>query len=52
MKASGTTGEEPVIDCDDKSLTAIEGGGLHDVFDHYVQPGKACQHHWYLCQSA
>jgi len=31
MKASDLTGEEPVIDHDDKSLTAIEGGGLRDV---------------------
>jgi len=28
MKASGLTGEEPVVDRDDKSLTAIEGGGF------------------------
>jgi len=28
MKASGLTGEEPVVDHDDKSLTAIEGGGF------------------------
>jgi len=48
MKASDLTGEEPVIDHNDKSLTAIEGGGLHDVIDHYEQPSKACQHHWYL----
>jgi len=52
MKASGLTGKEPVIYRDDKSLTAIEGGGLHDVIDHYIQPSKACQHHWYLRQSA
>jgi len=48
MKASGVTGEELVIDHNDKSLTTIEGGGLCDVTDHYVQPSKACQHHWYL----
>jgi len=51
MKASGLTEEKPVIDCDDKSLTVIEGSGLHDVIDHYVQPSKTCQHHWYLCWS-
>jgi len=28
MKASGLTGEEPVINRDNKSLTAIEGGGF------------------------
>jgi len=51
MKASGLTREEPVIDRDDKSLTTIEGSGLCDVIDHYIQPSKACQHHWYLRQS-
>jgi len=52
MKASGLTGEEPVIDRNDKSLTAIEGSGLHNVIYHYIQPSKAYQHHCYLCQSA
>jgi len=28
MKASGLTREEPVVDRDDKSLTAIEGSGF------------------------
>jgi len=40
MKASGLTGEEPVVYRDDKSLTTIEGSGLRNVLTTMYNQAK------------